>query len=212
MPSSSRLARWGGPAAVGAGVLLLVQVFLPLGYALVLVANLASVLLVGGLAGLHVCHADDHRYGRLGAVGFWLALFGTLLGAGAFTFVAFGDLGLYGAGPPSSGLGGIVGVVRAGSWGLGAIADAGLLLLGVATLRAGVLALPWKALPLTIFAVRSGFLLQTVFVQLYPTVPLVPFFGGNLFVVLLGGLWALLGWRLWSGRSEDVGRSAPAAR
>jgi len=81
-----------------------------------------------------------------------------------------------------------------------------MILLGVATLRAALLPLPWRALPLAFFLLDvplktlAGALIEPVGVS------------ALLYVqpVLLGLGWALLGYALWSGMGEGAwGRTAP---
>lgn len=81
-------------------------------------------------------------------------------------------------------------------------------MLGVATLRAALLPLPWRALPLAFFLLDvplttlAGALIEPVGVS------------ALLYVqpVLLGLGWALLGYALWSGIGAGVQRRGASAR
>lgn len=88
----------------------------------------------------------------------------------------------------------------------------GLALMGIATLRAGVLALPWRALPLGIvlLAVLSAFL-PPLYFALGGRNPAESVVLG-LPQVLIGLSWVLLGYALWSSGAGGVAqqRSAPA--
>lgn len=199
MPISSLLVRWGGLAAVGAGALLVVSVLLSsLGQAdpSTFLGALASVLSLGGLVGLHARQAGE--YGRLGAAGFLLAFAGTLIGAAAGPLLVLGDAPT--EGPPPTVLK-VLGILYLAG-------PLGLLLMGVATLRARVLALPWRMLPLAIFAVTllSPFLTHLAVIA--------GFEGGGFWLVsttlavLVGLGWMLLGYALWSGPGEGFRRPA----
>jgi hypothetical protein len=151
--SSSDLVRWGGLAAMMAGVLYVVEGLLtspafddqPLssGFYLVdLVGILAALLLLGGLVGLHIRHANV--YGWLGTAGFLLVFISTLVGAVlTLVMMAVADT----TGDTAAALRVPVGVT-------GLVGLVGLLLLGVATLRAKALPLPWAALPLAMVLVE----------------------------------------------------------
>ena len=139
----------------------------------------------------------------LGATGFWFAFFGVLLGACAFTLAAIRALHpRYPSGDPP-----IILLVSGDiGWWSAVAANAGLLLLGIATLRAGVLALPWRAVPLVVLAVQVlGTLLSTLFLSraLLLSPAMVGPLGLSPLQVLLGISWALLGLALWSGRSAE---------
>ena len=77
-----------------------------------------------------------------------------------------------------------------------------MLLLGVATLIAALLPLPWRALPLAFFLLDvplttlAGTLFSTLGVSALPYAQ----------PLLLGLGWALLGYALWSGIGEDAQR------
>ena len=73
----------------------------------------------------------------------------------------------------------------------------GLVLLGVATLRTGTLPAHWKILPLVIGL--SALLPIWVLALVHLELP----------VILLGLGWMLLGYLLWSERSDPIRRTAP---
>ena len=196
--SSSDLVRWGGLAAMATGVLYIVMGLLPNpdfgdqplspgSYLFVLGAVLASLLLLGGLVGLHILHAEV--YGWLGTVGFLLVFISTLILAvlgpiemtAGYTSVLHSLLGVTG----------LVGLV-------------GLLLLGGATVHARVLPLPWAALPLAILLVRVlvWFLLPPLIFRFTLDPGTYTWILTDMPPVLVGLGWALLGYALWSGTSE----------
>jgi hypothetical protein len=207
--SSSDLVRWGGLAAMMAGVLHVVggllqnpafgdQPLSPGNYLFVLIGVLASVLLLGGLVGLHIRQANLSGYGWLGTAGFLLVFTSTLVVAvlGPVEMTAAGDT--FSALHLTLGVTGLVGLV-------------GLLLLGVATVRARALPLPWAALPLAI-----GLVEVLVWLVLPPLIFPLGLDPGTYALILtemppvLVGLgWVLLGYALWSGTSEAL-RTRPA--
>jgi hypothetical protein len=205
--SSSSLTRWGGLAAVAGGVLLVIWAFLlipmfgPTGvlgslYRLYIALwSLSWLLLVGGLLGLHARQAN--AYGRLGATGFAIASLGGLVVA----VLSFVYLRRPMPGPYSWGDGSGFGVAIL-------VWEVGLLLLGIATLRARTLPLPWRALPLAIFSV---FPLSVMLTPLMLGAGLESeFFYSGVPRALTGIGWVLLGYALLSGIGEGVRRSAPA--
>lgn len=199
MLSAYRPVRWGGLAAVAAGALYVGStLFSYLGGDTLstLASALGSLLLLGGLVGLHARHAGS--YGRLGTTGFLLAFVGALFGTALGPVMTLGVDPAGGAPSPAVRVLGIIGLV-------GLI---GLLLLGVAILRAKVLALPWRALPRAIFAVHvlSPFLIWLVFVAARSDTAAFVFVPGTL-AVLPGVGWMLLGYVLWSGAGAR--RAAP---
>lgn len=207
MPSRSTLIRWGGLAAVAVGALYVLEALWAIldsspeyVFTRTLLNAVGSVpiqlLMLGGLVGLHARQVGGRGYGRLGTAGLLLALVGRLLAVALWPLMLSG-----GPADASPSLGGMVvtGVV-------GAAAELGVLLLGVATLRAAVLPPPWKALPLVIFLLGAPF-----------TILMGPLFRAgidlliltNAQTLLLGLGWALLGYALWSGMGERVGRRVP---
>lgn len=212
MPSRSTLIRWGGLAAVAAGVLRLLEAFsaivgVPATYVFARppvsggLSVLALLLMLVALVGLHARQAGSRGYGRLGTAGFLLALLGDLLAA------ALGPLVYSGVAVDVSPS--LVVVVVTG--GVAAAAELGLLLLGVATLRAAVLPSPWRALPVAIFLL--GFPLITLAGPLFPAaggIALVIFIAVR--EVLLGLGWALLGYALWSEMGEGAWRRPARVR
>lgn len=174
---------------------------------------LGSLLLLGGLVGLHASQASV--YGRLGTAGFRVAFAGVslevLLGAAV---IISGSVVGQGASAAVALLGGVAAALAH------LISGLGLLLLGIATLRAGALPMPWRLLPLAIFAVD---ILSRPLVMLFlgselrrqlilregPYAELLPFLVLGVPEVLVGVCWALLGYALWSGAGAGVRRAAP---
>ena len=221
MPSRSTLVRWGGLAAVVAGALYVLgalsavldyppaYIFTRLHLDAVWGVPL-HLLIAGALVGLHSRQAGSRGYGRLGTAGFLLAFVSSLL------VLALGPL-LFRSGPggwalPPSMVDMVVtGAVRVAG-------ELGMVLLAVATLRAAVLPLPWRVLPLAIFLLGV------------PTISVVGLAislldapssssAGSLFLEEIGGLiviyapsllvgigWALLGYALWARLGEGVRR------
>jgi len=202
-PSRSTLIRWGGLAALAAGALYFLGAILaildrPAAYLFTL-KHLPSVwgvpiglLMVGGLAGLHARQAGNPGYGLLGMVGFMLASVGDLLLAALGPLVSSAVPG--GAFPFMVGMVVILVAVLAAGW--------GMILLGVATLRAALLPLPWRALPLAFFLLDVP--LTTLAGTLYSTVGVSALLYAQ--PLLLGLGWTLLGYALWSGMGEDTQR------
>ncbi|MDP8973267.1 MAG: hypothetical protein M3N45_08855 [Actinomycetota bacterium] len=158
--SLPNLVRWGAGAGLLGAALSLAEGLLilanpgywrfdsPLDYLVAAVEGVALLAVLGGLAGLHARQAGV--YGRLGALGFFAAFSGTVLagvghlgGVPFFEFVNVGAVAyvLIGLWLGSFLIGGVTYV-------LGILAmSAGLLLIGVATARAG--GLPrWSGLTL----------------------------------------------------------------
>ena len=168
---------------------------------------MSYLLLLGGLVGLRARHAG--AYGGAGRAGFRLAFAGLLLeatlGLGA-TVVAEALVGR--ALPPT--VAGLVGFLISLAFLVGQF---GLLLVGVATLRAGVLPMPFRALPLAIFliGVPPALLVLLVFGLDYVLGAATE---APAWVVaqeaLIGLLWALLGWALFSGAGTGARRPATA--
>ncbi len=202
MPSRSTLVRWGGLTAAAAGALYFLEaLWTVLDYPFVvfgvLIGVLVRLLVLGGLVGLHARQVGSLGYGRLGTAGFLLAFVGGLLAAvlGPLVFSgAPGDV------PPS-----FVDTIVTGA--VGVTAELGMLLLGIATLRAAALPSVWKALPLAIFLLGAPF-----------TVLMGPLFWVGIEVsiligaqtLLLGIGWALLGYALWSRLGEGARLPVPA--
>jgi hypothetical protein len=164
---------------------------------------------------LHNRQAD--LYGRLGATGFWVAFVGILIGTvlGTLPWLArslAGDL------VPSAWV--LFGGLAAGSLYLVAI-GLGLLLMGVATLRARVLSMPWRLLPLAMFVVKvplpplvglalGSELERELIVGSETHSELLAFLVWDTPDLLFGLGWVLLGYALWSGASEEARSPAPA--
>jgi len=203
MPSRSTLIQWGGLAALAAGALYFLGAILasldrPSSYLFTL-QHLPSIwglpiglLMAGGLAGLHARQAGNPGYGLLGTAGFMLAFVGDLLLAALGPFVS--------SAVPGGAFPFVVGMLVT----LAAVLAAGLgmLLLGVATLLAALLPLPWRALPLAFFLLDVP--LSTLAGTLFSTVGVSALLYAQ--PLLLGLGWALLGYALWSGMGEDTQR------
>lgn len=199
MPSSN-LIRWGGLAALLAGVSLILQQL----YALVApdqttsgwiaVHTLGYFGLAFGLLGQVAIYACQmNKVGRLGLTGFVLGFIGNGLTAGAAFMNTFivpvltakaPDL-VAPTGPLFTGPLGLVVLLSA------VIVALGFILFGIATMRAGVLP-RWAAL---IVILTSWFGLAAVFS------PAVFAISGAVFG--LGNAW--LGYAVWSGASETKG-------
>ena len=191
---STNLVRWGALAAMATGALWvaggLLHLAFPqdppgalgsfLNYLGTAVFSAAYLGMLGGLAGLHARQMGS--YGRLGAVGFFLSFAGTALAfvgqASSGIFPQNGALGWLFADP---GYGFVAGIVST---------SLGLLLMGVATLRAGVLPR------------LCGFGLVTMVVFLA-----LGAYGG---FVVVGLVWLALGYALGSDKSEVAGHNAYA--
>jgi hypothetical protein len=174
--SSSGLIRWGGLAAMVAGLAFILDILAGLGFTSdnlftfrMLYADwtnavyiVAVLLMVVGLLGLHTLQKDN--YGRIGRGGFWTVVVASLaqvLGLILFLLDTFALLGLVFP----------VGVLAI---------PVGLILYGVATLQAKVLP-RWCGLGLIII----------------PPITLVSgYYGG----ILFGVLWLALGYVLWTWR------------
>ena len=203
--SASNLARWGGLSAVAGGIFLIIWAFL-----LILIFNPTGV--PGSLYRLYVA-LDSFS---------WLLLIGGLVGLYARQANASGWLDAAGLALASSG-GSIMAVLSLAyaeqpmpgpySWGDGSgrgvavlLWEAGLLLLGLATLRARTPPLPWKALPLAIFLI---FPLSIAATPLMLGAGLESeFFYSGVPRVLTGIGWVLLGYALWSESGEDARQPA----
>jgi hypothetical protein len=179
---SLSLLRWGALAALASGVLWIVGGLLNLAYpqdppgALGHFLNYLGTALfsaaylgmLGGLVGLHARQVES--YGRLGTAGFFLAFVGAALAfvgqAQSAIFAQNGTLGWLFSDP---GYGFMVGIL---------LTSLGLVLLGVATLRARVLP-RWCGF---------GLIALVVFLALGA-------FGG---FVVVGLIWLALGYVLWT--------------
>ena len=149
----------------------------PLDYLNIVAEGLAQLLMLGGLVGLYA--RQSRVYGRLGATGFYAAFVGTALWA-------FGNLG----GIPDFGIVGFANAI----YFLGfPLMNIGLLLLGIATLRARVLP-RWSGPALIIGLVALWVL------------------GGNGGGLVFGLVWVVLGFALWPDRSLSVERTGPEMR
>lgn len=149
---SWKLALWGARAAILGGTMSVLVGLLtvlnpeywsyeaPLDYAPALAEGVALLAVMGALTGLHLLHSS--HYGRLGRVGFYMALAGTLV-AGAAHLVAIPFLVFLSTGSAIYVLIGLSqGIVLLGglAYLLGAVfMSVGYLLLGAVMLRARVL-------------------------------------------------------------------------
>ena len=138
----------------------------------------AALLTLGGLVGLDALEAGS--YWNLGRVGFYTAGVGLLALALAAVFLLFGSEALLWLLAPGGSLAVVVGLV----------------LYGVATLRAGVLA-RWCGWALIVVPPIASFLNSKVF------------YGS---IALFGVLWVALGYVLWSRSGMPTGRQPPRVR
>ncbi len=231
MPSRPTLVRWGGLAAVVAGALYVLGAFssaldYPPAYIYTLLHLDAiwgvplHLLLVGALVGLHARQAGRRGYGWLGTAGFLLAFVGSLLVLVLWPLLlrsglrsGSGELPL----APS-----LVEMVLSGA--VGVAAELGMVLLAVATLRAAVLPMPWRVLPLAIFLLGvpttsvAGLLILLLDAPSSGLVGALSLEGmGGLILfyapsLLVGIGWALLGYALWSGMGESAWRRPARVR
>lgn len=187
--SASGLARWGGLAAMLGGVMWVLK-----GGAIMLTGEQPPILFEAalplfavGLVGLHA--RLGRRGGRLGKTGLLLAyaaLVSALVALVGWTLAPAGWVPDEDSVTPLTPF-----IVLAG---LGSFV--GLVLLGIATLRAKVMPAPWSVLPLVMGAgavplMLVGGVLELVSERLF-----------ELPIVLLGLAWVLLGYSVWSGRDK----------
>ena len=191
---SANLIRWGALAALASGALWIAGGLLhlaypqdppgALGYYLnylgTAIFSAAYLGMLGGLVGLHVRQMDS--YGRLGRVGFLLAFAGT-----ALAFVGQATSGIF---PQKSTLGWLFSDPGYGFQAGILLTSVGLVLVGIATLRAGVLP-RWCGF---------GLVALVVFLALGA-------YGG---FVVVGLIWLALGYALGSAESEVAGTRAYA--
>jgi hypothetical protein len=191
---TANLIRWGALAALASGALWIAGGLLhlaypqdppgALGYYLnylgTAIFSAAYLGVLGGLVGLHACQVDS--YGRTGRAGFLLAFVGAALAfvgqATSGIFPRNGTLAWLFSDP---GFGFQVGIL---------LTSLGLVLLGIATLRAGVLP-HWCGFGLVALVVFSA----------------LGAYGG---FVVVGLIWLALGYALWLAKSDTAGHSAYA--
>ncbi len=157
-------------------------------------AGAASLLVLGGIAGLRAAHAGAHGGSRV--PGFRLAFFGTLLYALLLLGLAIVEGLVLGRAPTAASVE-IFGFLTS----LAAVAaDFGILLMGIAALRSRVLPQPYRSLPLAIFALDLMVPLVLLLVLRGDTMFRgEPDEGVAAFLVwqapglLVGGCWVLLG-------------------
>lgn len=189
---TANLVRWGALAALGSGALWIAGGLLhlaypqdppgALGYYLnylgTAIFSAAYLGVLGGLVGLHVRQMDS--YGQLGRAGFFLAFVGA-----ALAFVGQATSGIF---PQNDTLGWLFSDPGYGFQAGIHLTSLGLVLMGIATLRAGVLP-RWCGF---------GLVALVVFLTLGA-------YGG---FVVVGLIWLALGYALWSGKSEVAGNRA----
>jgi hypothetical protein len=190
------LVRWGALAALVSGALWIVGGLLHLAYPQDPPGALGSFLnylgtaifsaaylgVLGGLVGLHARQMDS--YGRLGRAGFLLAFVGAALAfVGQATSAIFPQNGTLGWLFSDPGFGFMVGIL---------CMSLGLVLLGVATLRTGVLP-RWCGFGLIALVVFSA----------------LGAYGGFLVV---GLIWLALGYALWSELGTSIEQPSPRVR
>ncbi len=190
----TNLVRWGALAAMASGALWVAGGLLHLAYpqdppgALgtflnylgTAVFSAAYLGMLGGLAGLHARQMDS--YGRLGRAGFLLGFAGT-----ALAFVGQATSGIF---PHNGALGWLFGDPGFGFVAGIVFTSLGLLLMGVATVRAGVLP-RWFGF---------GLVAVVVFLALGA-------YGG---FVVVGLIWLALGYALGSKESQVAGHGVYA--
>ncbi len=193
--SASRLARWGGLAAMLGGVLWVFKggAIMLTGEQPPVVFSAALPLFAAGLVGLHArLGGRGGRLGRTGLLVAYVALASALVALVGFTLVPAGWV-------PNEAMKGVSSVTEVLA-GFGPFA--GLVLLGIATLRVKAMPAPWSALPLVMGAgavplMLVGGILELVNERLF-----------ELPIVLLGFAWVLLGYSVWSGRDKAIQQPA----
>lgn len=178
---SSDLIRWGGLAAILAGVAFILDILFHFAmpeadWTNVAVYTVALVLMVVGLLRLHALQKDS--YGRIGRVGFWTVVVVTLAQVLGLAVLLLGSDVLFWLG--------LVGFIAV---------PVGLILYGVATLQARVLP-RWCGLGLIIIPPIT--IIPRAITTVYQ----------NYGLILLGLLWLALGYVLWSGRGTAAERAS----
>lgn len=230
MTAAEGSVRRGGLAAAAGGVLTAASALMldpgvgfrdssPLHYPSVFVAHLGSLLLLGGLLALRDRHArrsnespESPESASSGLPGFRLAFYGYLIGA---ALAIAGVIAEALVGRPAPLVAVLFGFLASLAYLAG---ELGLLLLGLAVVRAGVLPLPWRALPLAIFLLgvplavlallvfREGMMLRQE-----PDAGVLAFLVWDLPEMLIALAWSLLGWGLFSGMGGDAQDAAAGA-
>lgn len=220
MTAAEGSVRRGGLVAVAGGVLTAASALMldpgvgfrdssPLYSPSSFVAHLGSLLLLGGLLALRDRHArrsnESPESASSGLPGFRLAFYGYLIGA---ALAIAGVIAEALVGRPAPLVAVLFGFLASLAYLAG---ELGLLLLGLAVVRARVLSLPWRALPLAIFLLgvplavlallvfREGMMLRQE-----PDAGVLAFLVWDLPETLIGLAWSLLGWGLFSGMGGDA--------
>ena len=192
---ASRLARWGGLAAMLGGVLWVFK-----GGAIILtgeqppvVFEAALPLFAAGLVGLHARLGG--RGGRLGRTGLLLAYAALASALVALVGLTSGPAGWV---PNEESVTLLTPFIVLAAFG----PFVGLVLLGIVTLRVKAMPAPWSALPLMMGAgavplMLVGGILELVNERLF-----------ELPIVLLGFAWVLLGYSVWSGKDKVIQQPA----
>jgi hypothetical protein len=221
MITLSKLIRWSGMAFLVSGILLIIITLLhpdvfqttfaravldtPWWVHLHVLFLIYTLLALLGTAGIYLAQVE--KAGVLGLVGFLMAFVGLIAVAGLATFEAFVMPALATSTPAALSWDGplFTSTLFFVGTGLGGFYPLGFVVLGIATLRAGVLS-RWGALLLTL-----GAPLTAVFEGLF-----VPYLGvASVLVVAAGQAW--LGYELWSTRvvasvGEELGNHGLGAR
>lgn len=184
--SSSDLIRWGGLAAVVGGVMWVIKGgLIMLGGPDLDLLIPAQPFFAVALVTLHA-HLGGHD-GRLGRIGGLLAYLAVAMSAiNAPYSLFFAEDGPQTPFP-----------FNVTYFAASLAIFVGLVLLGIAALRAGILSPRWRVLPLVIGLLALLPVWVLAFVHL------------ELPVVVLGLAWVLLGYALWLEKSEPFGRTAP---
>ncbi len=189
--SASRLARWGGLAAMLGGVLWVFKggAIMLTGEQPPVVFSAALPLFAVGLVGLHACLGG--RGGRLGRAGLLLA-YAAL--ASALVVLVGSTLAPAGWVPDADSVTPLTPFIVLAGFG----PFAGLVLLGIATLRVKAMPAPWSALPLVMGVGAVPLMLVGGILELISE-RLV-----ELPIVLLGFAWVLLGYSVWSEKDKVI--------
>ena len=193
--SASRLARWGGLAAMLGGAMWVFKggAIMLTGEQPPVVFEAALPLFAAGLVGLHARLGG--RGGRLGRTGLLLA-YAALVSA--LVVLVGSTLAPAGWAPNEESVTPLTPFIVLAGFG----PFVGLVLLGIATLRVKAMPAPWNALPLVMGAgavplILVGGVLELINERLF-----------ELPIVLLGFAWVLLGYSVWSGKDKAIQQPA----